>query len=143
MSNLPVVVRSAKDLAAVLNHKLLIKTGKGLDAWKTAERLLSDIVNDGYDPYYIAIAIDYLVNSGRDPVPRRICSIPAMMAGFTAVAADEYRACWVYWRSLLDGDRLLSYDFWLDRLEDAALVENQQGVQKAKENLERILNGIS
>jgi len=131
------MVNPEKELAVVLDYFMRQK-GSVLKEMNTVAQMLKPFLEDKYSPYLIALALEALSESDRKIVPRRILSFGSMMAGMAMVGDEEYRAEQLWVRRFIPEGKLRSYDFWLDRLEDAHLAENESMEKLALERLELI-----
>jgi hypothetical protein len=108
-----------------------------LEAWKTAQRLLRDVLDDGYDPYYVALALEHLVKTTQgDVIVGQICSIPALVAGMAAVSSERKWAKEAYMRRFASDPR--AYTFWYDRMLDAHFAGEKDLVAGARRRLEEL-----
>lgn len=100
-------------LAGVLDASMVKHKRTQLTAWKSVTRLLRDIVDDGYDPYVVALAIDELVSrTTGDVIPAQLCSIPAMLAGMSMVSTPLWFAKHQYRRRFLPYEKLERFEFY-------------------------------
>ena len=97
-------------LAGVLDASMVKHKRTQLKAWKSVTRLLRDVVDDGYDPYVLALAIDKLVEKTTgDVIPAQLCSIPAMLAGMSMVSIPQWFARYQYRRRFVPKESLARF----------------------------------
>jgi len=112
-----------------------------LKAWKSVTRLLRDVVDDGYDPYVLALAIDKLVEKTTgDVIPAQLCSIPAMLAGMSMVSIPQWFARYQYRRRFVPKESLARFEFYKSLAYDGQRVGDKELKGYALKKLEELFD---
>lgn len=129
---------SVQALAGVLDAAMVRYKQTPLKAWKTVTRLLRDLVDDGYNPYVLALALDKLVSkTSGDVIPAQVCSIPAMVAGMSMSSTPSWIAKYVYWRRFVPAEGIPRYEYYRTLALDARRLGDKDLERYALERLEK------
>jgi len=139
----PTKLETETDLAGFLRRRLE-QEGGGLQAFKTAERFLKDILSDWRDPYEIAVVYDRVIASlGASDKIWNLLDLRAYARFRRSYAPVQGTAHYTYIAlfGATGPQRAQIFDL-VEELEDALLVRDKATEKRLREELDGIIRGV-